>query len=269
MARFPPNYKASAVIPVLDLAQQQNGGWLSLNTLNKVAEVRTARAGGRGGGVAGGSGGRRRRRKLRRQAAARGLQSPPHPPPPPPPPPLTPPQNQVLEMPQIRVYEVATFYTMFNRSKIGKYHVMVCGTTPCRWGGRGGAGAEGGWGGGTAVGRALCESSTAVEVGALGQQVCVRNMQALNPRPRSPRPPPAAHRRVNNRLQGAQGIEAALVKHLGIHVGETTADGMFTLGEMECMGACVNAPMIAVADYTKGAGARGGGSWGRGGEPRT
>jgi NADH:ubiquinone oxidoreductase subunit E len=41
-------------------------------------------------------------------------------------------------MPEIRVYEVATFYTMFNRSKIGKYHVMVCGTSPCRWGARGG-----------------------------------------------------------------------------------------------------------------------------------
>ena len=54
------------------------------------------------------------------------------------------------------------------------------------------------------------------------------------------------------RLQGAQHIEHALVKHLGIHIGETTPDGMFTLGEMECMGACVNAPMIAVADYTKG-----------------
>lgn len=39
---------------------------------------------------------------------------------------------QVLDMAEIRVYEVATFYTMFNRSKIGKYHVMICGTTPCR-----------------------------------------------------------------------------------------------------------------------------------------
>jgi hypothetical protein len=37
----------------------------------------------------------------------------------------------VLGMAEIRVYEVATFYTMFNRSKVGKYHVMVCGTTPC------------------------------------------------------------------------------------------------------------------------------------------
>jgi hypothetical protein len=37
-------------------------------------------------------------------------------------------------MAEIRVYEVATFYTMFNRSKIGKYHIMICGTTPCRSG---------------------------------------------------------------------------------------------------------------------------------------
>lgn len=37
------------------------------------------------------------------------------------------------------------------------------------------------------------------------------------------------------------------MKELGIHIGETTNDGMFTLGEMECMGACVNAPMIAIA----------------------
>lgn len=131
IARYPPNYKASAVIPVLDLAQQQNDGWLSLSAMNAVATL--------------------------------------------------------LGMPEIRVYEVATFYTMFNRSRIGKYHVMVCGTTPCR-------------------------------------------------------------------LQGSQGIEKALLDHLGLHgLGETTADGLFTLGEMECMGACVNAPMIAVADYSKGA----------------
>lgn len=40
ISRYPTNYKASAVIPVLDLAQQQNGGWLTLNTMNKVAQVR-------------------------------------------------------------------------------------------------------------------------------------------------------------------------------------------------------------------------------------
>lgn len=129
ISRFPRNYKQSAVIPLLDLAQKQNGGWLTLAAMNRVA--------------------------------------------------------QVLGMPEIRVYEVATFYTMFNRTHIGKFHVMVCGTTPCR-------------------------------------------------------------------LQGAQGIEKAVSDHLGIHVGQTTADGMFTLGEMECMGACVNAPMIAIADYSNG-----------------
>lgn len=81
--------------------------------------------------------------------------------------------------------QVATFYTMFNRSPMGKYHLMVCGTTPCM-------------------------------------------------------------------LQGAKGIYEALQKHLGVSYGQTTEDGMFTLSEMECMGACVNAPMITVADYTNG-----------------
>lgn len=129
MSRYPSNYKASALIPLLDLAQQQNEGWLTLAAMNRVASV--------------------------------------------------------LEMAPIRVYEVATFYTMFNRSKMGKYHVMVCGTTPCM-------------------------------------------------------------------LQGAEGIYQAISSHLGVGYGGTTQDGMFTLSEMECMGACVNAPMIAVADYTKG-----------------
>ncbi|GAB4823881.1 hypothetical protein N2152v2_010927 [Parachlorella kessleri] len=129
LSKYPTNYKQSAVIPMLDLAQQQNGGYLSLSAMNRVAKI--------------------------------------------------------LDMAEIRVYEVATFYTMFNRSKMGKYHVMVCGTTPCM-------------------------------------------------------------------LQGAKGIYKALKDHLGIDYGQTTADGMFTLGEMECMGACVNAPMIAIADYTKG-----------------
>lgn len=127
--RYPPNYKASAVIPLLDLAQQQNAGWLTISCMNHVAEV--------------------------------------------------------LGMAPIRVYEVATFYSMFNRFKVGKYHVMVCGTTPCM----------------------LC---------------------------------------------GSRDIEKALSEHLGVSKFETTEDGMFTLGEMECMGCCVNAPMIAVADYTNG-----------------
>ena len=67
------------MIPLLTIAQQQNGGWIHLGIMNKVAEI--------------------------------------------------------LEMPQIRVYEVATFYTMFNRSKIGKYHIMVQMRVSvlCRW----------------------------------------------------------------------------------------------------------------------------------------
>ena len=75
LARYPDNYKRSAMIPLLTLAQTQNKGFLTLNAMNRVAEV--------------------------------------------------------LEVAPIRVYEVATFYTMFNRSKMGKYHLMVCGTTPC------------------------------------------------------------------------------------------------------------------------------------------
>ncbi len=76
LLRYPSNYKQSACIPLLDLAQQQNNGHLSLAAMRKVATL--------------------------------------------------------LDMPEIRVYEVATFYTMFNRSPVGRYHVMVCGTTPCQ-----------------------------------------------------------------------------------------------------------------------------------------
>ena len=124
LERYPPNYKRSAMIPLLDVAQQQNGGYLSVQVMNRVAEI--------------------------------------------------------LEVAPIRVFEVATFYSMFNRQPVGKYHVMVCGTTPCM-------------------------------------------------------------------LRGSREVNAALEQHLGIKKFENTPDGMFTLGEMECMGSCVNAPMIAVA----------------------
>lgn len=89
----------------------------------------------------------------------------------------------LLEMPEMRVYEVATFYTMFNRQPIGRYHIQVCTTTPC--------------------------------------QLC-----------------------------GAQKILEAVRKNLGIDIGETTHDGLFTLGEIECAGACVNAPVLTInRDY--------------------
>ncbi|OUS44921.1 putative NADH-ubiquinone oxidoreductase [Ostreococcus tauri] len=129
LRRYPSNYKRSAMIPLLDLAQQQNKGHLTLAMMNHIADV--------------------------------------------------------LEVAPIRVYEVATFYSMFNRQKMGKLHVMVCGTTPCM-------------------------------------------------------------------LRGSREIEKALEEWMGVKKFETTACGTFTLGEMECMGCCVNAPMIAVADYRNG-----------------
>ncbi|GAB0114997.1 NADH dehydrogenase [Acidisoma sp. C75] len=85
-----------------------------------------------------------------------------------------------LGMPPIRVYEVATFYTMFNLKPVGRYHLQVCTTTPC-------------W------------------------------------------------------LRGSDEVVAACKKVAGIaHLGETSADGMFTLTEVECLGACSNAPMMQV-----------------------
>lgn len=89
----------------------------------------------------------------------------------------------ILEMPKMRVYEVATFYTMFNREPVGKYFVQICTTTPCMLGG-----------------------------------------------------------------VGSDVILDAIKKKLGINVGETTKDGLFTLIEVECLGACVNAPMVQIND---------------------
>jgi len=88
---------------------------------------------------------------------------------------------EVLDIPRMRVYEVATFYTMFNRKPMGKYHIQVCTTTPCM----------------------LC---------------------------------------------GAEAVRDHIKQKLGIAVGETTKDKLFTLSEVECLGACVNAPMIQVND---------------------
>lgn len=86
-----------------------------------------------------------------------------------------------LEMPRMRVYEVATFYTMYNREPIGKHHIQICTTTPCQ----------------------LRDSDTILET---------------------------------------------IEKKLGIKNGETTKDGQFTLTIVECLGACVNAPMIQIND---------------------
>ncbi len=87
----------------------------------------------------------------------------------------------ILDMPVMRVMEVATFYTMFNLSPVGKYHIQLCGTTPC-------------W------------------------------------------------------LRGAADIKDLCKKKLDIDLGETTKDGMFSLCEVECLGACANAPIIQIND---------------------
>ncbi|PJF18395.1 hypothetical protein PSACC_01778 [Paramicrosporidium saccamoebae] len=118
IARYPPQYKKAAVIPLLHVGQKQLG-WTSISVMNEVARL--------------------------------------------------------LEMPPMRVYEVATFYTMFNREPVGKYFLQVCTTTPC--------------------------------------EVC-----------------------------GVEEVLDAIKRELGVEVGGTTEDGMFTLVEVECAGACVNAP---------------------------
>jgi NADH dehydrogenase (ubiquinone) flavoprotein 2 len=88
---------------------------------------------------------------------------------------------EILEVAPMRVYEVATFYTMFNREKVGKYFIQLCGTTPC--------------------------------------MIC-----------------------------GSEEIKATIEDHLGISNNETTEDGLFTLREVECLGACSNAPMVQLND---------------------
>src|ERR671912_1485424 len=85
-----------------------------------------------------------------------------------------------LDMPPVRVMEVASFYTMFNLAPVGKFHVQVCGTTPCM-------------------------------------------------------------------LRGSDDLFAAC-KARGLKKGHTTEDGLFTLNEVECLGACANAPMIQIND---------------------
>lgn len=126
IAKYPEGRQASAVLPLLELAQRQHNNWLPMAAIEYV--------------------------------------------------------GQMLDMPILRVMEVATFYTMFNLSPVGKYHIQLCGTTPC-------------W------------------------------------------------------LKGASDIKAACKSKLNIDLGETTVDGKFSLVEVECLGACANAPMIQINDY--------------------
>ncbi|WP_347938679.1 NADH-quinone oxidoreductase subunit NuoE [Rickettsia oklahomensis] len=123
--KYPPHGKRSAILPLLDLAQRQNGGWLSIPAIEYVANM--------------------------------------------------------LGMPYIRAYEVATFYTMFNLKPVGKYHIQVCTTTPC-------------W------------------------------------------------------LRGSSDIIKTCEKKLGIKEKEVTKDQKFSLIEIECLGACINAPVVQIND---------------------
>lgn len=124
IAKYPPQYKKAACMPLLDLGQRQHG-FTSISVMNYVGKL--------------------------------------------------------LNMPPMRVYEVATFYTMYNRKPMGKYNVQVCTTTPCQ-------------------------------------------------------------------LRGSDQIMNTIKDTLKIKPGQTTPDKLFTLQEVECLGACVNAPMFAVND---------------------
>ena len=125
IARYPKGRQASAVLPLLDLGQRQNGGWLSQAAFECVAEM--------------------------------------------------------LDMPSIRVLEVARFYTMFNHAPVGTNHIQVCTNISC-------------W------------------------------------------------------LRGSDEVVDVCRNTLGIGFGETTDDRLFTLSEVECLGACVNAPMMMIND---------------------
>ena len=122
---YPVGKQQSAVLPILDLAQRQNEGWLSKKAIEKVAET--------------------------------------------------------LSMSYIRVLEVATFYSMFNLEPVGKNFVQICRTTPC-------------W------------------------------------------------------LRGSDKLTKAAKEFSGCDLGETTNDKKFTFVEVECLGACCNAPMVQIND---------------------
>ena len=123
--KYPLGRQQSAVIPLLDLAQRQNKGWLNKKAIEKVAET--------------------------------------------------------LSMSFIRVLEVATFYSMFNLEPVGKYFIQICRTTPC-------------W------------------------------------------------------LRGSDKLSEVAKKVTGCSIGQTSEDKKFTFVEVECLGACCNAPMVQIND---------------------
>ena len=125
IAKYPKGRQASAVMPLLDLAQRQHDNWIPIKAIEVIAEK--------------------------------------------------------LDMAKIRVLEVATFYTMFNLKPVGKYFLQACTTTPC-------------W------------------------------------------------------LRGSNEMMRCIKDKYGISSGETSECGRFSLLEVECLGACVNAPILQVND---------------------
>lgn len=126
IARYPEGKQKSALIPLLHLAQDEFGGWLSPDAMDYVARL--------------------------------------------------------LKLEPIEVYEVATFYSMFNLKPVGHYVFEVCQTGPCM-------------------------------------------------------------------LSGSDQIIDYIKQKLGIGVGETTQDGLFTLKTVECLGACGYAPMMQLGKH--------------------
>lgn len=126
IARYPDGKQKSALIPVLHLAQEEFGGWLSAEAMDYVASL--------------------------------------------------------LSIEPIEVYEVATFYSMYNLKPVGRYLFEVCQTGPCM-------------------------------------------------------------------LNGSDQIIDYIKEKLGIGVGETTSDGLFTLKTVECLGACGYAPMMQLGKH--------------------
>ena len=125
IAKYPKGRQASAVMPLLDLAQRQHDNWIPMAAIEAIA-VR-------------------------------------------------------LDLAEIRVLEVATFYTMFNLKPVGKYFLQACTTTPC-------------W------------------------------------------------------LRGSDEMMRCIKDRYGIASGQTSDCGRFSLLEVECLGACVNAPILQVND---------------------
>ena len=123
--KYPSDRRKSAMLPVLDLAQRQNGGWLSSDALSAVSEV--------------------------------------------------------IGCTYSEVLEVTSFYSMYYLKPVGKYLIEVCQTLSCK----------------------LC---------------------------------------------GAEKITKVLQNYLEIDMHQTTRDGMFTLIPCECLGACVNAPIVKIND---------------------